>query len=138
MLRSWLTMVRRKGRLDSPVGYVKANIFFTFVLSWINLPKFWKTLQLLNPTFLLLIKGSLLTLPRLVKRLTWIHLLPILIFLSLTVLCLFPTNHWSKRASAWFHHQLFIPEEHNDHTAHVLLISSDSHESKDGPLVLAA
>ena len=30
----------------------------------------------------------------------------------------------------------FVPEEGDDHTTHVLLISSDSHESKRDPLIL--
>ncbi len=85
MLHLQLMMVRRRERLDSPVGYVKESIFFTFVLLWINIPNFWKILQLLNPNFLLVIGGFLLTLSWLVKRLTWIHLLPILLFLSMTL-----------------------------------------------------
>ncbi len=106
MLRLQLAMVIKKGILDSPVSYVKGRIFFPLVLVWIKLPKFWKTLQLLNPNFLLVIRGFLLTLSWLVKRLTWIHLLLILLFLSETLLCLFLTNHWSKRVSTWFRHQL--------------------------------
>jgi hypothetical protein len=107
MLHPWLAMVTRREKLNSPIGYVKESIFFTFVLLWIKLPKFWKTLQLLNPNSWLVIRSFLLTLSQLVMILAWIHLLPILIFLSMTLLCLFPTNHWSKRVSTWLFLHLF-------------------------------
>lgn len=86
---------------------MKESIFFTFSLLWIKLPKFWKTLQFLNPNFLLVIRGFPLTLASLVKRLTWIHILPILLFLSMTLLCMFLTNHWSKRVLTWLCLHLF-------------------------------
>jgi len=44
MFNPQLEVVRRKGRFDSPIGYVKVTIPFTFVHSWIKLPLFWKVL----------------------------------------------------------------------------------------------
>ena len=99
MLHPWLAIVRRNGKLYTPVGCLKKRILFTFVLLCIKFAKLWKTLQLLRPNSLLVIKGFLLTLSSLVKRLAWIHLLPIPLFPSKTLFYLFPTNHWSKRVS---------------------------------------
>jgi len=132
-------VVRRKGRFESPVDYVKATIPFTFVRSWIKLPLSWKVLQLLHPNFLLVIRSSLLTPPPVDNE----------IDLDSSLVCPPPSEPGCAKPAP--NQPLvgesvdlgspsvdyFVPEEHHDSIAHVLLISSDSPESENNPPILA-
>jgi len=108
MFHPQLAVERRKEGFDSPVDYVMEIIPFTFVRSWINLPPFWKVLQLLHLHFQLVFRGSLQSLSLLPKRMNYILLLSMRFFLSLALLSLFLNDHWSKRLLTWLHCQSFI------------------------------
>ena len=128
-------MVRIREILESPIGYVKESIFFTFVLLWIKLPKFWKTLQLLNPNFLLVIRGFLLTLSYLVNKIDLDSSLSRLALHERDSLVSIPNQPLVEKSVDLVPSLVdnSILEESDDHTAHVLPISSDSHELKSGP-----
>ena len=119
MLHLWSVMVRRKGRLDSPVGYVKENL----AAPQPQLPSGYQRLSSDPLPF-----GKEIDLdsspihPALPERDSLLFVLnqPLV---GKSVDSVLPLANLS------------VSEKSGDHTAHVLLVSSDSHESKSDPPV---